>query len=88
MNSSVFGKTMEDIRKHRDIQLVTTNIRRNQLASEAVYHTTKWFSERLLGIEMIKTEVKMSKSVYLGLSILDISKKVMYDYWCEYIKSK
>ena len=45
MNNSVFGKTMENVRKHRDIKLVTTDNRRNQLVSEPNYHTTKWFLE-------------------------------------------
>ena len=44
MNNSVFGKTMENLRKHRDIKLVTTDKRRNQLVSESNYHTIKWFS--------------------------------------------
>ena len=48
MNNSVFGKTMENLRKHRDIKLVTTDKRRNQLMSEPYYQTTKWFSENLL----------------------------------------
>ena len=70
IDNSVFGKTMENVRKHRDIKLVTTDKRRSQLVSEPNYHTTKWFSENLLAIEMKKTEVKMNKLVYLGLSIL------------------
>ena len=45
MNNSVFGKTMENVRKHRDIKLVTTDKRRNQLVSKPNYHATKWFSE-------------------------------------------
>ena len=77
MNNSVFGKTMENVRKHRDIKLVTTDKRRNQLVSEPNYHTTKRFSENLLAIEMKKTRVKMNKPVYLGLSILEISKTLM-----------
>ena len=48
MNNAVFGKTMENVRKHRDIKLVTTNKRRNYLVSEPKYHTTKWFSENLM----------------------------------------
>ena len=67
MNYSVFGKTMGDVRKHRDIKLVTTDKRRNQLVSEPNYHTTKYFSENLLAIEMKKIKVKMNKPVYLGL---------------------
>ena len=43
MNNSVFGKTMENVRKHGDIKLVTTDKRRNQLVPEANYHTAKWF---------------------------------------------
>ena len=69
MNNAVFGKTMENVRKHRDIKLVTTDKRRNQLVSEPNYHRTKWFSEHLLAIEMRKTKVKMNKPTYLGLSI-------------------
>ena len=80
MNNSVFGKTMENVKKHRDIKLVTTDKRRNQLASEPNYHTTKWFSEDLLALEMKKIKVKMNKPVNLGLSILDISKILMYEF--------
>ena len=88
MNNAVFGKTMENVRKHRDIKLVTTDKRRNQLVSEPNYHTTKYFSENLLAIEMKKTKVKMNKPVYLGMSILDISKMLMYEFWYDYIKPK
>ena len=78
MNNAVFGKTMENARKHRDIKIVTTDNRRNRLVSEPNYHTTKWFSENLLAIEMEKTKVKMNKPVHLGLSILEISKTLLY----------
>ena len=88
MNNAVFRKTMENIRKHRDIKLVTTDKRRNQLASEPNYHTTKYFSENLIAIEMKKTKVKMNKPIYLGMSILDISKTLMYEFWYDYIKPK
>ena len=66
MNSSVSGKTMENVRKHRDIKLVTSKEKRIKLASEPNYHTTKHFSENLLAIEMKKTKVKMNKPVYLS----------------------
>ena len=66
MNNSVFGKTMENVRNHTDIKLVTTNERRNKLVSEPNYHTTKHFSEDLQAIEMRKTKVIMNKPVYLG----------------------
>ena len=50
MNNEVFGKTMENVRKHRDIKLITTDKRRDQLVSEPNYHTAKYFSENLLAI--------------------------------------
>ena len=70
-------KTMENVRKHRDIKLITRNGRRNYLVSEPNYHTTKMFSENLLAIEMKKIKVKMNEPVYLSLSILKISKTLM-----------
>ena len=79
MNNAVFGKTMENVRKHRDIKLVTTERRRNYLVSEPNYHTTKFFTENLLAIEMKKTEILMNKPVYLGLSILELSEILMYE---------
>ena len=88
MNNAVFGKTMENVRKHREIKLVTTGKRRNRLVSEPNYQTTKWFSEKLLAIEMKKTKVKVNKPIYLGLSILEISKTLMYEYWYGYMKPK
>ena len=89
MNNSVFGKTIENVRKHRDIKLVKTDVKRNKLVSEPDYYTTKRFSENLLAIKMKKkTKVKMNKPVYLGMSILDISKMLMYKFWYDYIKLK
>ena len=88
MNNAVFGKTMENERKHRDIKLVATDKRRNQVVSEPNYHTTKWFSENLLAIEMKKTKVKMNKPVYLGLSMLEISRTLMFKFWYDYMKPK
>ena len=90
MINSVFGKTMENLRKHRDIKLVTTDEKRSKLISEPNYHSTKRFSENLLAIEMKKkkTKVKMNKLVYLGMSILDISKTLMYKFWNDQIKPK
>ena len=74
MNNAVFRKTVENVRKHRDIKLVTTDKRRNQLASERNYLAPKYFSEELMAIEMKKTKVKLNKSICLGMLILDISK--------------
>ena len=81
MNNSVFGKTMENVRKHRDIKLVTTEEKRIKLLSRPNYHTTKQFSENLLTIEMKKTKVKINKPIYLGMSILDISETLILHGW-------
>ena len=86
MNNSAFGKTMEKMRKHRDIKLVTTDKRRNQLASEPNYHTTKYLSENLMAIEMKMIKVKMNKPIHLSMSTLDLSKTLMYGFWYDYIK--
>ena len=79
---------MENVRNHRDIKLVTTDKRRNQLGSESNYHITKYLSENLMAIEMKKTKVKMNKPVHLGMSILDSRKTLMYEFWYDYIKPK
>ena len=86
MNNAVFEKTMENMRKHRDIKLVTTERRRDYLVSEPNYHITKFFAENLLAIEMKKIEICMNKPVCLGLSILKLSKILMYEFWYHYIK--
>ena len=88
MKNAVFGKTMGNVRKHRDIKSVTTDKRINQLASEPNYHTTKYFPKHFMAIEMKKTKVKMNKSIHLDMSILDISKTLMYEFWYDYIKPK
>ena len=89
MNNAVFGKTRENVRKHRDIKLVTTERRRNYLVSESNYHTTTFFTEHLLAIQMKKkTWILMNKPVYLGLSILELSKILMYEFWYDYVKPK
>ena len=80
MNNAVFRKTSESVRKQRDIKLVTTDERRNQLASEPNYHTPKHFPEYLMAIEMKYAKVKMNKPIYLGLSISNISKTLKYEF--------
>ena len=88
MNNAVFGKTMENVRKYRDIKLVKTDKKRNKLVSEPNFHTMKLIDNNLAIIEMRKVKVKMNKTIYLGLSILDISKITMYEFWYDYVKSK
>ena len=88
MNNSVFGKTMESARKYRDIELVTTEKRRNVLVSEPNYHSTKFFIENLLAIEMRLTQIFMNKLIYWGISILELSKIVMSEFRYDYAKPK
>ena len=88
MNNAVFGKTMENVRKHRDIKLVKTDHRTNKLVSKPNYHTMKLIEENLSIIEMKKFKVKMNKPIYLGLGILEISKIIMYEFWYDYVKNK
>ena len=88
MNNAVVGKTMENIRKHRDIKLVTTDKKRSKLVSEPNYHMINYISEGLSIIGINKTKVKMNKPIYLGLSILKISKLLMYEFWYNYMKPK
>ena len=88
MNNSVFRKTMANIRKHRDIKLVTTDKKRSKLVLEPNYYTINYILKDLSIIEMNKTKVKMNKPIYLGLSILEISKILMYEIWYDYMKPK
>ena len=88
INNAVLGKTMENVRKHRDIKLVTTDKKRSKLVSEPNYHTMNCISENLSIIEMRSTKEKMNKPIYLGLSILKISKLLMYEFWYDYMKPK
>ena len=76
------------LRKHRDIKLITTERRRNYLVSEPNHHTTKFFTENLLAIRMRKTQMLKNKPVCLVLSILELSKILMYEFWFDYVKPK
>ena len=88
MNDAVFGKIIENVRKHVDVKLVTTERRRNCLLPQPNCHTAKSFTETLLAIEMRKIQILMNKPIYLGFSLLDLSKTVMYESWYDYVKPK
>ena len=88
MNNSVFGKTMKNVRSHRDVKLIVTEQRRKKLTSEPNYDSCKQFNNDLMAIEMRKTEVLMNKPIAVGQAILDISKTLMYEFWYDYLKSK
>ena len=87
-NNAAYSKTMENIRKHRDIRLVNNDKKRKVRASEPNYHATKPISEDLLIMKMKKREFYMNKPIYSGQAILDISKTLMYEFWYDYIKPK
>ena len=80
MNNSVFGETIENVRKYRSIKLFTTKRRKNYLVSEKNYHTTKFFTENLSKIEMKKKQIPMNKPVNLRFSILELSKRLMFEF--------
>ena len=80
MNNSVFGKTMENIRKHRNMKLVTTEEKYLRTVMKPNFKSGVLFGENLMGCEMGKIKVVMNKPVYLGQAILDLSKIVMYEF--------
>ena len=88
MNNSVFGKTMENIRNHRDMKLVTNEQKYKKYVMKPNFKDSVRFSEQLIGVEMGKTELTMNKPLYLGQAILDLSKTVMYEFHYDYVKPK
>ena len=77
MNNSIFGKTMEDKRKHKDMQLVNNETRYKELVMKPNFKDGRKFSENLMGVGKGKCKIKMTKPVYLGQAILDLSKMIM-----------
>ena len=88
MNNSVFGKTMENIRKHRNVKLVTTEEKYLRMVMKPNFKSGVLFGENLMGCEMGKIKVVMNKPVYLGQTILDLSKIVMYEFHYDYMIPK
>ena len=88
MNNSVFGKTMENIRKRVDVRLVTSKEKLLKLASKPTYVSSKIFNENLVAVHKIKETLTLNRPAYVGMCILDLSKILMYDFHYNYIKSK
>ena len=88
MNNSVFGKTMENVRKRVDVRLVTNKKDAKKLISQPNYKHRTIFCENLVAIHMKKTKLVFNKPVYLGMCILDLSKTIMYNFHYNYIKPK
>ena len=85
MNNAVFGKTMENVQKHRDIELLTTNKKEINQHQNLIIIRHNILSENVLAIEIKKAKVKMNKPVHLCMSILDVSKTLMYEFWYGYV---
>ena len=88
MNNAVFGKTMENIRNRVNVKLVNTGEQFKKLVAKPNYESRKIFNENLVSVHMKKTSLTMNKPVYLGMSILDLSKTLMFDFHYKYIKPK
>ncbi len=88
MINSVFGKLMEDVRKHSKIELVTTEKRLNKIVKKPSYKRHVIFGEELVAVESMKTKICLNKPVYAGFSVLELSKTLMYDFHYNVIKAK
>ena len=88
MNNSPYGKTMENVRKHKNIKLACNERKRKFYASKINYKNTVWFSDNLLAIDLRRIKVKMNKPLYLGFCILELSKTVMYEFHYDYMMPK
>ena len=88
MNNSVFGKTMENIRKRVDVRLVTDENKLLKMAAKPTYVSSKIFNENLVAVHKIKETLTLNRPAYVGMCILDLSKTLMYDFHYNYIKQK
>ena len=88
MNNSVFGKTMENLRKRVNVRLVTDEKKLLKLTSKPTYVSSKIFNENLVAVHKIKETLVLNRPAYVGMCILDLSKTLMYDFHYNYIKQK
>lgn len=88
MNDSVFGRTMENLRKRVDVRLVTDQKKLFKLVSKPTYVNSKIFNEDLVAVHKIKETLTLDRPAYVGICILDLSKTLMYDFHYNYIKEK
>ncbi|XP_053406097.1 uncharacterized protein LOC128559090 [Mercenaria mercenaria] len=86
LNNSVFGKTMENLRKHRSVELVHTETRLKKVSAKPTYKTHRIFSEDLVGVELNRMKVMLNKPIYIGMTVLDLSKRTMYDFYYNHLK--
>ena len=88
MNNSVFGKTMENIRKRVDVRLITDEKKLLKMVSKPTYVSSKIFNDNLVAVHKIKETLTLNRPAYVGMCILDLSKTLMYDFHYNYIKEK
>ena len=88
MNNSVFGKTMENIRKRVDVRLITDGKKLLKMSSKPTFVCSKIFNENLVAVHKIKEVLTLNRPAYVGMCILDLSKTLMYDFHYNYIKKK
>ena len=88
MNNSVFGKTMENLRKWVDVRLVTNEKKLDKLTSKPTYVSSKIFNENLMAVHKVKETLTLNRPAYVGMCILDLSKTLMYNFHYNYIKKK
>ena len=88
MNNSVFGKTMENIRKRVDVRLVTDEKKLSKYTSKPTYVSSKIFNDNLVAVHKIKETLTLNRPAYVGMCILDLSETLMYEFHHKYIKDK
>ena len=88
MNNSVYGKTMENLRKRVDVRLITDEKKLLKMTSKPTYVSSKIFNDNLVAVHKIKETLTLNRPAYVGMCILDLSKTLMYDFHYDYIKKK
>ena len=88
MNNSVFGKTMENLRKRVDVRLITDSKKLLKMTSKPTFVCSKIFNENLVAVHKIKEVLTLNRPAYVGMCVLDLSKTLMYDFHYNYIKQK
>src|SRR5207253_3654947 len=88
MNNSVFGKTMENVRKRKNFRLICDENKLEKYISKPTFRSGVIFNENLVGVHYVQEKLKLNKPIYVGFSILDISKTLMYDFHYNFIKNK
>ncbi|MEL7079369.1 MAG: hypothetical protein AAGM46_26060, partial [Cyanobacteria bacterium J06582_2] len=87
-NNAVFGRTMMNVRKHKSVQLVNSVEQLRKLTSRRNYHSFTIFNPNLIAVNLVKTEVEIKQPIYVGFTVLELSKKLMYEFHYNHIVNK